>query len=87
MIPPQPVWQVEMESSTDDGSMGDNTIRNDLLGRKAGWAAEEVGLNPSGATTTNGEAEPLQCQQDDDSDGTVLMEYSYESKEDSLEAK
>jgi hypothetical protein len=67
--------------------MEDNTSRNDLLGREAGWMAEEVGLNPSGATTINGEAEPLQCHQDDDSNATVLMESSYEGKEDSLEAK
>jgi hypothetical protein len=75
-----------MDSSMD-GSMGDNTSRNDLLGREAGWTAEEVGLNPSGATTINGEAEPLQCHQDDDSDATVLMESSYKGEEDSLEAK
>jgi hypothetical protein len=81
-----PVWQVEMDSSMD-GSMGDNTSRNDLLGREAGWTTEEVGLNPSGATTINGEAKPLQCHQDDDSDATVLMESSYEGEEDSLEAK
>jgi hypothetical protein len=76
-----------MDSSMG-GSMGDNTSRNDLLGREAGWMVEEVGLNPSGATTINGEAEPLQCHHHDDNcDATVLMESSYEGEEDSLEAK
>jgi hypothetical protein len=48
----------------------------DLLGREAGGRGRsEVGLNPSGTTTVDGEAELLKmscCQQDNDSDATVL---------------
>jgi hypothetical protein len=74
-----PVWQVEM---------GDDNSHDDLLGQEAGWMGMEAGLNLSGATTVDGEkAEPIQCQQDDDSDTIVLMESSDESEEGSLQAK
>jgi hypothetical protein len=68
--------------------MGDDNSHNDLLGQEAGRMGEEVGMNLSGATTVDGEkAEPIQCQQDDDSNATVLMESSDESEEGSLQAK